>query len=119
MGLLCPFIFSVLRVEMTGAFSGFTITGPLPPRYHRRFSQELVRRTVLDTAAPERRRVVQYIDMRPFACMVLLPLVCAAVPKPADWVPVRWPWTDVPSLELLAGSPVNCLLLKDSPAEFV
>jgi hypothetical protein len=37
-------------------------------------------------------------------------------PKPADWVPVRWPWTDAKSLELLQGSPVNCLLLREYPA---
>jgi hypothetical protein len=48
-----------------------------------------------------------------------LPLVCASVPQPADWVPVRWPWADAQSLELLAGSPVNCLLLKAYPAELV
>ena len=70
--------------------------------------------------ATKEASVVQYIDMlRRFAWMVLLPLVCAAAPKPADWVPVRWPWADVKSLELLADSPVNCLLLKDYPAEFV
>ena len=28
---------------------------------------------------------------------------------------MRWPWADTRSLELLAGTPVNCLLLK-SPA---
>ena len=48
----------------------------------------------------------------------LLPLVCAAAPKPADWVPVRWPWTDVASLDLLAGTPVNCLLLENYTAGF-
>jgi hypothetical protein len=51
--------------------------------------------------------------------MVFLPLVCVAAPKPADWVPARWPWADVKSLDLLADSPVNCLLLRDYPAEFV
>jgi hypothetical protein len=44
------------------------------------------------------------------------PAVCA--PKPADWVPVRWPWTDERSLELLAGTPVNCLLLRKPPTAF-
>jgi hypothetical protein len=39
-------------------------------------------------------------------------LLCASVPPPSDWVPVRWPWSDPKSLELLAGSPINCLLLK-------
>lgn len=48
----------------------------------------------------------------------LFPLVCTAAPKPAAWVPVRWPWTDVASLDLLAGSPVNCLLLENYTPEF-
>jgi len=39
--------------------------------------------------------------------------------KPADWVPVRWPWSDAKSLELLAGTPVNCLLLTGHPADLV
>lgn len=51
--------------------------------------------------------------------MALLPLVCAAASKPADWVPMRWPWGDAKSLELLAESPVNCLLVKDPAAEFI
>src|SRR6478752_1586172 len=49
----------------------------------------------------------------------ILPPVCLAAPKPADWVPVRWPWADVRSLDLLQGSPVNCLLLREFPAELV
>src|SRR5436309_15718748 len=49
----------------------------------------------------------------------ILPAVCAAAPTPADWVPVRWPWSDVRSLELLQGSPLNCLLLRDLPAELI
>jgi hypothetical protein len=48
-----------------------------------------------------------------------LPLLCASVPQPSDWVPVRWPWADAQSLELLAGSPVNCLLLKTYPPDLV
>ena len=36
-------------------------------------------------------------------------LVLAA---PADWVPARWTWTDPATLDLLQGTPVNCLLLK-------
>ena len=52
------------------------------------------------------------------AALGLLPLVCAAAPKPAAWVPVRWPWTDAASLDLLAGSPVNCLLLENYTQEF-
>jgi hypothetical protein len=34
-------------------------------------------------------------------------------------VPARWPWTDRESLDLLAGSPVNCLLLRAYPAELI
>jgi hypothetical protein len=53
------------------------------------------------------------------AVFFALPLAWGAVPKPADWVPVRWPWQDAKSLELLVGTPVNCLLLKSYPADFV
>ncbi|HEY2017811.1 MAG TPA: hypothetical protein VGH38_30105 [Bryobacteraceae bacterium] len=49
----------------------------------------------------------------------LLPLMHASVPQPSDWVPVRWPWADAKSLELLADSPINCLLLKNYPADLV
>jgi len=52
------------------------------------------------------------------AVLTCLPAWCASVPKPADWVPARWPWSDVKSLDLLAGGPVNCLLLKSYSAEF-
>jgi hypothetical protein len=57
--------------------------------------------------------------VRWLAWIGLLPLVCAAAPAPADWVPVRWPWADAKSLELLAGSPVNCLLINEVSADFV
>src|ERR1041385_1609850 len=30
----------------------------------------------------------------------------------ADWIPARWPSHDPQSLELLSGTPVNCLLLE-------
>ena len=53
------------------------------------------------------------------AVLGFLPLLCASVPPPADWVPARWPWSDPQSLELLAGSPVNCLLLKSPTVEFI
>jgi hypothetical protein len=53
------------------------------------------------------------------AALFFLSLAWSAAPKPADWVPVRWPWQDAKSLELLSGTPVNCLLLKSYPAEFV
>ena len=51
--------------------------------------------------------------------MTTLPLLCAAAPKPAAWVPVRWPWSDERSLELLTGTPVNCLLLRHPSAAFI
>jgi hypothetical protein len=35
-----------------------------------------------------------------------------ALAGPADWVPARWNWTDPATLDLLQGTPVNCLLLK-------
>jgi hypothetical protein len=48
-----------------------------------------------------------------------VPLLCAAVPAPAAWVPIRWPWADTRSLDLLNGTPVNCLLLKTYTPELV
>jgi hypothetical protein len=62
--------------------------------------------------------------MRSAAVLGLAPLLCeavlsAAVPRPADWVPVRWPWNDVKSLELLSGTPINCLLLTAYPETLV
>ncbi len=53
------------------------------------------------------------------AVLTLLPLLKASVPQPADWVPVRWPWADTRSLELLAQSPINCLLLGSYPPDLV
>ena len=40
-----------------------------------------------------------------------------AMTVPADWVPARWNWTDPATLDLLQGTPVNCLLLKWDPDE--
>lgn len=62
--------------------------------------------------------------MRSAAILGLAPLLCeavlsAAVPRPADWVPVRWPWNDVKSLELLSGTPIDCLLLTAYPETLV
>src|SRR5713226_1791083 len=57
--------------------------------------------------------------MRVTVILFLLPLVCSAAPKPADWVPVRWPWSDARSLDLLDGTPVNCLLLTRATPAFV
>jgi hypothetical protein len=56
---------------------------------------------------------------RTLAVLGFLPLLCAAAPPPSAWVPIRWPWTDTRSLELLAGTPVNCLLLKAYTPELI
>jgi hypothetical protein len=53
------------------------------------------------------------------AALWLLPLAYASSPKPAEWVPARWPWTDPQSLELLNGSPVNCLVLRQYSTELI
>jgi hypothetical protein len=39
-------------------------------------------------------------------------------PDPAGWVPARWPWTEARTLELVAGTPVNCLLMERATPEF-
>ncbi|HWB86255.1 MAG TPA: hypothetical protein VG675_19075 [Bryobacteraceae bacterium] len=60
--------------------------------------------------------------MRAARCGTLLlfiPLMCIAAPRPADWVPARWPWQGAKSLELLTSSPVNCLLLQSYSPEFL
>ena len=60
--------------------------------------------------------------MRAGRCLAALgftSFLCAAAPPPSAWVPMRWPWTDTRSLELLADTPVNCLLLKTYTPEFV
>jgi hypothetical protein len=36
----------------------------------------------------------------------------------ADWVPARWTSDDPKSLELLAETPINCLLAEHAPAAF-
>jgi hypothetical protein len=53
------------------------------------------------------------------AVLGFLPLLCASPPQPSDWVPIRWPWSDPASLELLSGTPINCLLLKTVLPDFV
>jgi len=44
--------------------------------------------------------------------------LAAAIP-PAAWVPARWNGTNPKSLDLLSGTPINCLLLADYTPEFV
>ena len=36
----------------------------------------------------------------------------------AAWIPARWSWNEAASLELLAGTPVNCLLVEQASREF-
>src|SRR5579863_772863 len=40
-----------------------------------------------------------------------------ALAAPPDWVPARWNWTDPASLDLLDGTPVNCLLVEWKPEQ--
>jgi hypothetical protein len=40
-----------------------------------------------------------------------------AMAAPADWVPARWNWTDPATLDLLQGTPINCLLLRWNPTQ--
>jgi len=46
--------------------------------------------------------------------MLLAMLLVAGMP---DWIPARWHSTDPKTLELLAGSPINCLLLEAPSAD--
>jgi hypothetical protein len=39
-------------------------------------------------------------------------LALLMIAAPGDWVPARWPSNDPASLDLLTGTPVNCLLLE-------
>ncbi|MFN7998034.1 MAG: hypothetical protein U0Q18_30720 [Bryobacteraceae bacterium] len=48
--------------------------------------------------------------------LAAMPLL-ASIP-PSSWVPARWQWTDPKTLDLLAGTPVNCLLLNSYTPEF-
>jgi hypothetical protein len=36
---------------------------------------------------------------------------------PADWVPARWHWLENKTLELISGTPVNCLLIDWDPLQ--
>src|SRR5205085_7602414 len=40
-----------------------------------------------------------------------------ALAAPVDWVPARWNWTDPATLDLLQGTPINCLLIKWNPGQ--
>jgi hypothetical protein len=55
--------------------------------------------------------------MRMWWALALAAPLLGTVP-PADWVPARWNWTDTKSLDLVSGTPVNCLLLKSVDSAF-
>jgi hypothetical protein len=52
------------------------------------------------------------------AILSAMPLLASIAP-PSAWVPARWNGADAKSLDLLSGTPVNCLLLNSYTAEFV
>src|SRR5580658_92259 len=59
--------------------------------------------------------------LRAAPCLALLlamPLLASIAP-PSAWVPARWSSTDAKSLDLLTGTPINCLLLTTYTPEFV
>jgi hypothetical protein len=58
-------------------------------------------------------------SLRVAILLASLPWAGVSMPQPADWVPARWPWSEPKTLELLADSPVNCLLLRSYTPEFV
>jgi len=49
------------------------------------------------------------------AALAITPLF-ASVP-PSSWVPARWNWSDPKTLDLLSGTPINCLLLESYSSE--
>ncbi|HLY19270.1 MAG TPA: hypothetical protein VKR61_18720 [Bryobacteraceae bacterium] len=53
-------------------------------------------------------------------CLPLLTAIplLASVP-PSAWVPARWDGTNPKTLDLLSGTPINCLLLNTYTAEFI
>src|ERR1035438_2993533 len=52
------------------------------------------------------------------ALLSAMPLLASVAP-PSGWVPARWNGTDAKSLDLLSGTPINCLLLSSYTPEFV
>ena len=59
--------------------------------------------------------------LRTAPCLALLsamPLLASIAP-PSAWVPARWTNTDPKSLDLLTGTPINCLLLTAHTPDFV
>src|ERR1022692_292566 len=52
------------------------------------------------------------------ALLSAMPLLASVAP-PSGWVPARWNGTDLKSLDLLSGTPINCLLLTSYTPELV
>src|ERR1017187_5894161 len=51
------------------------------------------------------------------ALLSAMPLLASVAP-PSGWVPARWNGTDAKSLDLLSGTPINCVLRSSYPPEF-
>src|SRR5262245_48507772 len=49
----------------------------------------------------------------------MLPLVAFLWISAAQWVPARWNSSDPASLDLLTGTPINCLVLRHGEPRFV
>jgi len=52
------------------------------------------------------------------ALLSVMPLLASVAPASA-WVPARWNGADTKSLDLLSGTPINCLLVTSYTPEFV
>jgi hypothetical protein len=52
--------------------------------------------------------------MRTLGVSALLVFSLRALAAPSEWVPMRWPWSDAQSLDLLTKSPINTILLPAS-----
>src|ERR1035437_7461868 len=85
----------------------------------------LLKRVVSSEAVVRSARRMSYPNLmwmrtgRWVAVLAFVPFLYAAAPPPSAWVPARWPWADTRSLELLAATPVNCLLLKSPTPQLV
>jgi hypothetical protein len=55
----------------------------------------------------------------PWVALLLAMPLAASIAPPAAWVPARWNGANPQSLELLSGTPVNCLLVITYTPEFV
>ena len=61
------------------------------------------------------------MKLRAAPCLALLsamPLLASIAP-PSAWVPARWNGADPKSLDLLSGTPINCLLVTEYTPDFV